>query len=78
VPGWLPTSGRSVRDVATHAIPDETQMLVLARRPGAMLRSGQIATIVSQFEGLAAAPTALQTVFRTATSYVGKRVIRIA
>jgi NADPH-dependent curcumin reductase CurA len=34
VPGWLPTSGRSVRDVATHAIPDQTQMLVLARRPG--------------------------------------------
>jgi NADPH-dependent curcumin reductase len=55
-----------------------TRLTPIREELSAMLRSGQISNIVSEFEGLTSAPSALRTVFRSATGCVGKRVVRIA
>jgi NADPH-dependent curcumin reductase CurA len=55
-----------------------TRLTPIREQLSAMLRAGQVTNVVSEFEGLASAPAALQTVFRSGTSYVGKRIVRIA
>jgi NADPH-dependent curcumin reductase CurA len=55
-----------------------SRLLPVRAELSAMLKAGVVTNVISEFSGLASAPDALQTVYRTGTAYVGKRVVRIA
>lgn len=55
-----------------------SRLLPVRAKLSAMLKAGVVTNVISEFSGLTSAPEALQTVYRTGTAYVGKRVVRIA
>jgi len=55
-----------------------TRLAAVRTELARMLRSGEVTTIVSEFQGLESAPLAFETVFTSGSSYVGKRAVRIA
>ena len=56
----------------------ESRLVDVREELSALLRSGTITNVVTEFDGLKAAPEALASVFERGTTHVGKRVVRIA
>ncbi|HMG65071.1 MAG TPA: NADP-dependent oxidoreductase, partial [Streptosporangiaceae bacterium] len=54
------------------------RLLPIRSELGALLRSGQVRAVVSEFKGLGSAPEALSSVFDHGSPYIGRRVVRIA
>jgi hypothetical protein len=54
------------------------RLLPIRAELAALLRSGQVRAVVSEFEGLGSAPEALGTVFDHGSPHIGRRVVRIA
>lgn len=54
------------------------RLLPVRAELAALLRSGQVRAVVSEFEGLDSAPEALSSVFDHGSPYIGRRVVRIA
>jgi NADPH-dependent curcumin reductase CurA len=54
------------------------RLLPVRAELAALLRSGRVRAVVSEFQGLGSAPEALSTVFEHGSPYIGRRVVRIA
>jgi NADPH-dependent curcumin reductase len=54
------------------------RLLPIRAELSALLKSGRVRAVVSEFEGLGSAPEALSTVFDRGSAYIGRRAVRIA
>jgi len=56
----------------------EKRLIQMREELAALVRSAKVRLVISEFEGLAQAPKALASLFERGTSYLGRRVVRIA